>query len=1180
MIPNGKKIYLCNPSYEIITEINGLVTDSVQYSIHTKDYQSLSFNVNRYIVVDGVELESLGYEKFGVYMYLLLEDIGYFQMQEPEKHNDGEKEYKTITAYSCEKEFEDKDLPELKVNTGEDGSLERLNPDNIDELGIAKNYVTFYRSGSSGLTDYSLLHYIVDRMPGWTIRDEDVDRSLWYKKATFDEGSINLYAALTSLIAPKFECLITFDILNKRVGAISKDHLESKTVIVEKPDGTIETVSYSNDFDTNIFIGFRNLANSIDITTNEDSVYTQFNCAGNENLTFEDVNFGQSTVIDLSYFMAEPYMSESTAAKIQSWVDWCDSNRDAYINYSKQFADTTEKKTELEDRLPNDADYWNQWDEMDEELLNKNLSYYNALLESLQISVDERPDDQKYSIINDEKVYNPVLKPDGTINHDYYLPLLKVQSNGYGGYYTYFEIITYIIPNIQTAIDNLSLVEDSKKDYITDYETNWELYGITELQNKKTVYLEVIDLKKDFKLPWEGEVTDPGYEDYKSNYDQYWNAYKYLYGEHGIESDPEEGTLQYQLNILLAEQSELESLLTDIQNRRAEMKNAYLFRYQNDVGEYIYNYDLTEKEYILIQTLIHSTDYSNSNIFTTSLDTTVTKIDAEKSLFDDSRDKISEVSQPQFNFSVTLDNLMNIPEFSGWVEDCTLLRFIRLGVRDDYSVKVRIVGISYNPCERDENLTLEFSNMITSKSGRSDLTDLLNSENNRGSKNSISLGANTDYDIEFATTLLQTMIKTNLFKNSVNQTVDNLTVNEEQVNRLISNYIESAEISVGKITGDEAEFEMFFSKYSKLDEVVANVIKTVKIQPEQIVDTNGNTFADLVNGIINIDTVTTNVITALDGSDAFLKLVDGVVETGSLAADYGKFKEAFITVSGSDNSYIFNLTADNATINEEAVRKLIAEQLMVSDLKAGDITISDAMRILSENGMMVMNGSALQISGILKNSDGNPILDDEGNEQTYVGIQLGYDTSGEPSLIIRNSSGASIMTAEGITHEAIADGLIVNDMIGQGTISKDKLSFEVETQVDENGREYMVTNISNILDGSGGSFGVEYTTFKKNITEKVEEVTPYSVEIISSNGNMFRRSKISTTLTCKVYKGSEDITDQFEASAFHWIKKDEDEVVDEDWCMLHDGVGNEITISKSDIWIKATFDCHVDGVTA
>ncbi len=118
MIERGKKIYLCRPDRSVITELNGIQTDSVSYDSHIKDFDELSFTVDRYIVVDGVKVESNGYELLDVYMNVYLEDIGYFQMQAPAKSNDGDKEVKEVIAYSIEKEWEQHDVVDFQVNTG------------------------------------------------------------------------------------------------------------------------------------------------------------------------------------------------------------------------------------------------------------------------------------------------------------------------------------------------------------------------------------------------------------------------------------------------------------------------------------------------------------------------------------------------------------------------------------------------------------------------------------------------------------------------------------------------------------------------------------------------------------------------------------------------------------------------------------------------------------------------------------------------------------------------------------------------------------------------------------------------------------------------------------------------------------------------------------------------------
>ncbi len=107
---------------------------------------------------------------------------------------------------------------------------------------------------------------------------------------------------------------------------------------------------------------------------------------------------------------------------------------------------------------------------------------------------------------NGNIIYTPWKKPDGSVDHDKYLELLYNMENGYGGYYSYFEILTYIIPYIQMAIDNLGKPEDDKQEPVEgeSWETNWDLYGISELEAKLKTYRE--DKMKpieNYAKPWD-----------------------------------------------------------------------------------------------------------------------------------------------------------------------------------------------------------------------------------------------------------------------------------------------------------------------------------------------------------------------------------------------------------------------------------------------------------------------------------------------------------------------------------------------------------------------------------------------------------------------------------------------------------------------------------------------------
>jgi len=64
-----RKIYLCRPNLEPICELNGVDPETVLISTHVKDFDELTFTVDRYVNIDGKLVESNGYEYLNVAMY-------------------------------------------------------------------------------------------------------------------------------------------------------------------------------------------------------------------------------------------------------------------------------------------------------------------------------------------------------------------------------------------------------------------------------------------------------------------------------------------------------------------------------------------------------------------------------------------------------------------------------------------------------------------------------------------------------------------------------------------------------------------------------------------------------------------------------------------------------------------------------------------------------------------------------------------------------------------------------------------------------------------------------------------------------------------------------------------------------------------------------------------------------
>lgn len=1160
MIPTCKKIYLCDFNLHPLMVLNGVDTKSVEYSCHVKDYDELTFDVDEYIIINGKKVKSLGYDLLLPYMTIYLEDLGMFQIQNPKTSNDGNSEKKSITAYSLEKEFEDKNWLNFKCNTGDKDSLEQVAENNLNELGYAKEFVTFYNKNKH---DLSFIHLLLEKLPGWSVDDDDIDPVLWTRKLpAITQDNTNLYALCCSYIAPRMEILFLFDTIHRKIKAIAKENLNDKK------------------YESTVFISYRNLAQSIDIDVDEDSIFTRFNVRGDDDLNVINCNYGDYYVMNLDYFLCSPYISDELLIKVKKWIKYRDDNRNKYIEVAKNAADASQKVNDIIYRNPADDLDIKQWDDMNEDGLNESLKYYNSLLTSLQVSVDPNWDASN----NDFSTYKPWTKADGSVDHDKYLEKLKAQENGYGGYYTYYDILHYIIPNIEIAIRNLKKVDEKKEDYVKDWETNWDLYGTSELDALNKKYTEELEKVQDYAKPW-SELTDEekransGNED---SYNIYHNKYVEIYGY--ISAN---GTLTAAIVKRNQEKKEAQKILDGYNSQMSSMKISASI---NNV-----DYGFTDEDKTVIYSLFHDQDYQNNNIVSTSVDTSVTEIDREKELYDDAVEKLSEVAQPQFKFTVSLDNLYRIEAFKHWQGELELLKFIRLGIRDDYSVKLRVTGITWNPCDVTEDLTLEFSNMITSRSGRTDLTELLDTENNRGSKNSISFGTgDSDSEKEYLSSMLQQLVKMRAFKTAVGNIAGSTTANldEARINTLVSNFINASKIKVDNIEGDKGSFNEFFTKYLDSEVISTNLIngsngdfidfvnshlnmkhittellqgetgntfidfvhnemKTGTITADQIRSEDGKTFVDLVNGQIQAAKITTdqisggdgttfidflknqistsditanqikgwgdsqtlidfvnnkittsdisaNKITGLNDSKTFIDFVNNQINTSVINSDLENVKNILAGNAGVGNLQAIHLTSANAVIDEAVIKQIIAAKISVADLMTHEAT-AEMITLISQDG---------KPSIAFKNST-QQFYDSNGN----VRVQIGQDATGAFTFSLFDETGKGVLidSETGVHAGAIADGLIINDMIQSGTVSKDKLSFPI-VETDENGK----ISITNILDGKGNEFGVSYTEYQESVATELSSINS------NLSGVSSTVSKIDKSITDKIWES--DIT--------------------------------------------------------
>lgn len=999
MIKHNSKIYLCRPDRTVICALNGVQINSVEYEQQLKDFNHLTFNVDRYIDIDGEYVESAGYEKLKDHMTIYLEGLDYFQLQEPTLQNDnGRYEYKACEAYSDEKTFEDKDMKGLSFNKGTTDSMEMLATNNVDDMGYAKEYITFCNDRNHEL---SLMHLVLDRVPGWSVGY--IDPAIKNEKYSFEADNTNAYAFLNTTVANVVKCVFYFDTINKTVSAYAKENIGK---------------------DTNIFIGWRNALNMLKMSPQTDTMYNALTIQGDEELDITRVNYGRSQIYNLDYYLTTNYFPQETIDKVKAWQKWQTDNHAKYIENGKRSAEYQAKIDEINYRVPNDGIQIAQYKTMDQETLEKTLKMYEQMLTTIQVSVDTRDDHEKDSNGNytkwdkpddiQNRVYKPWTTHSGEVDHEKYLSLLKESNKGY---YTYQELRDYIIPNIKVAIQNLHLADDKKIDYNDEFESNWNLYGIKELKGKRDEYKkQILDILAAYQKEWKDltdeEIGKAGVKDEKTYNVFHNNFIKY---KNWLGDENTEGSLLHKLKELNAQVDELETqkkpyddIMTDM-NTHSELNDP--------------QFGLTDKEYTAVMNIIRMGDYTNSNIFTTSLDDAITSYEHCEELYQDGLKRISETSQPQYQIETSLDNILSLNEYAdvdsdnkqGWHNQFTVGNFIRVGVRDDYAVKLRLLTIAYNPCTKSSEISVTYTNMITSLTGRDDFSYLFD-DTAASQKNSISVGTGDSKDsVEYMTNMLQRMTNSSLFGNAVNNSVQNVLSDQGTINKLFGDYLSYKVINVGNITGDKAEFNELFSKYINSEYIAANSADIKKLN-----------------------------------------------------TDVANINSAIIGTSSTETGIVFNLSSANAKFDSAWIINGIAGKMTIGDLAAGDITISDTMRILSENGNFIMNGSAMQF------------LDTEGN----VGIQIGYDTNKNPSIIIKDNKGATVMTSQGITKDAIADGLIVNNMLGDKSVSKDKLNFPIVEANAQGG-----VDITQIYDGKGGLWGAEYTKTMTSINSSLNQLT-------------------------------------------------------------------------------------------
>lgn len=1125
-------IYLAKPGKRFFCALGGIDTSTVSVTLRTNNTAELTFTVDKY--VDGVE--SQGYEELDEMMELYCDGIWYKIMDPPTETNDGMQCTKDITAESYEISLTQYKLKNFKINMGEEDSYEMMYQKNHD---INKFYqIKFYNPENE---DLSFLHIVLKHadVPGWKIGyvdniTLDDDKVLLPNEiCNFDVDDQNVYAFFTQTAAPAYKCVFEFD-------------TENLLINVYKPD--------SLGKDTNVVLGFRNIQDSVTISR-DDSLVTQFYVDGLDDYNIDLANFGNSVITDCSHFCREPYMNIILQEKYTAWQKYIESRRDEYCNLSREYNKNLDILAELMNRVPIDTAQTNWFGQKVEDLkdaYDSNMAIIKGF-ESIHVDEEGNFDLEDLKNSSDWPMYESIMNytlpsivaalqaQDETIEgfgkgniiscvnpvvlgQDWYMVgsgtssfqtvqindapaygitrgvkitgtdggiyqhnisiepsqrytlscFVKGSGTFYLGYnntgedrknisynitsswtrvYTSFNLTSHLIDVAFTGSSDFTVCgmqlemgdAPSQFGYFTQsetimkaYETDWKLYGIAELKTKIAIYDSCIkELKKN------------GYADGYNPLSGYEEAYftqmhqKYL-DYLNLKDQAETALKERQAEYDAAKKPE-------IQEKRNQIAKDVLMENFGKVQEKYPAF--TDKETYIIKSLYNQATYSNENIIITTLDSTVDAVDKAITLYKDAVEELYVESHPQYTYTDEIGNIYALPEFREYHDQLAVNDFVRLGLSDTRYVKLRVVEIRYNPCDMDETMEVTFSNMVQYKSK---LTN----------------------DNEFLTNALnQTSDRTGGRVNSVNKSsTSDYVITSEAIKQIFSNPLFNSMLG-GTVTGGSGSGGTGSGGTITADTIIAELVKAKEgVFDKLTVDTAFMKYLDVK--LISADKITTRILEAEQAN--IEKLSAKIIESNQINADMINVKNLLAGNAGVGNLQAVHLTAQNVTIDQAVITDLIAKKMTVADLNTHTATADEFMIISSGKAGIAFKNSTQQF------------YDSTG----AVRVQIGQDGTGKFNFVVKNGDKTALFDENGITQTGIPDNTIVNNMISDGTINKEKLSF---TMVEPN--EQGGIDISQVyLDGK--KFGQQYTSFKDQTTEQITNITdPQKGQIVQSIQN-------------------------------------------------------------------------------
>ena len=954
-------IYLCKADCSLLGTISGIKTETCQITKNLTDFWELTFEVERYTDKNGTLVQSSYYDSIDTLMKIYFDsnDVQMFFVinTEPAIAGDGYQETKTVTAHSIECELNNMFLKNFKINCGTKDSQEYLATDSNNTAYNINPYTELPYEYIS-LVNYrdpqlSLMHLALQNT-GWTVKT-NIDPEICQIKKSFDISSSNIYAFLMETVSPTASVLFEFDRKHKQIGMVKLENSGEDTGIFVTMRNLMNHFEVSGTEDNIITKLTPNGADNLGIE------YVNF---GKDYII--NLDYFMDTINEYSDYK---YVSTELHNKYHTWKDYRDNEqssigyhfssgigstpqtitlkgtrRELYKELSKLYNQTILDISERKNRVPNDGASIDYKTYSLEELKISLNAYNQALAALITIYKNE------YGVTQIGNAPNYTPTPSNAVN---------IKDTPY--WYDFYAYKESIIPKVEQALkmycqtdENGNLMTDNNgnfielefgnPDYYADsgivkevdsYKYEWSLYGLDELESKKKAWSEAANLLFDDCFIQSGTITNPtayripnetGWNSlsetqkkrftsqsaYIEKLNQYLDYMSFNTRDNSLTKTKCKGVIRQCDDAIRKIKNEI-SLIEQKQDwfsrQRREIANSVTFENFKVNNTLLF----TEKDLNVINSMIREDEYTNDNILITSLDDIVTTIDAQEELYQSAIEKLYEISQPQYSFHTELDNIYALDEFQYYQKPFEIGNFIRVSLEiheeicDNKFIKLRLVSITYNPLESDENLSVEFSTIVKAINGISDLGYFLG-KNNSSSGGSTSSGSSSSSDgtygnnnanVQISNNMLNALLNTELFGTTVTDVIlDSLKSNKGNFNTLFSHsgIFDSLEAGRIKISGTCLFDIIKSSNYVEgksgsmlnlIDGSFSFASGALSYNPDKGLVIQGVASDDSVNNLsTSLDNLSKNVTNTFNGlTDGKTTINGGCIKTGNIISN-------------------------------------------------------------------------------------------------------------------------------------------------------------------------------------------------------------------------------------------------------------------------------------------------------